>query len=124
MLLASQPAIDLFTAAGTALSAGNTVAFMEQFDPAMPGYERLRTDVAALVEQCGVTSSIAFLSEEETGSRRVLELDWLLELREKQEAAGLTRRREKVKCVIERHGKKWKIVELAPVSLLAPPKPR
>lgn len=112
---------DFFGQLESALSEGNADQFMKGFDRAMPGYEMLAVNVAALLQHADVQSSIEVLSDEGTATSRMLELDWFLQLMEVQAAGGSTRRREQVHCTLARQGKKWRITSLVPLSLFAPP---
>jgi hypothetical protein len=111
---AGQQVFDVFTDLASALSAGNAGAFLDVFDRSMPGYEKLRANVTGLLLQAQVQTSIEFLKNEGTDTARAVEVDWFLQ-------AGVTRRREVVKCRVERVRKKWKIFALAPVDFFAPP---
>jgi hypothetical protein len=111
----------LLTEEASALSEGNTQAFLAGFDPSMPGYEMLRMNVSALLEQNQVQSSIELLSEEAIGGMRTVDLDWFLQIVEQQDTGGLTRRRERVRCRVAKQGKKWRITALEPISFFAPP---
>jgi hypothetical protein len=112
---------DFFGQLESALSEGNADQFLKGFDRSMPGYGMLAANVAALVEETEVQSSIEVLSDEGTDASRTLELDWFLQLVEQQAAGESTRRREQVHCTVARQGKKWRITRMAPLSLFAPP---
>jgi len=112
---------DLFTALAAALSAGDAVEFMRYFDPAMPDREKLRAYVAGLVDEGDLQSSVEIRSDEGDDHARNVELDWLLQIVEREDAAGLTRRREIVKCRLVKRGKNWRIAAFDPIALFAPP---
>ena len=113
------PAVDLFETLTSALSSGNAVEFMGHFDPAMPGCDRLRADVTALLLRADVLASVDFLSEEGDQRHRNVQVDWFLQIRDKEQSGVLVRRRSTVKCRLERRGKKWKIVAMEPLTLFA-----
>jgi hypothetical protein len=113
---------DLFAALAAALSAGDAVEFMRYFDPAMPDREKLRAYVAGLVDEGDLQSSVEIRSDEGTDHARSVELDWLLQIVEREDVAGLTRRREIVKCRLVKNGKNWRIAAFDPIALFAPPK--
>jgi len=94
------------------------------FDPKMPGYDQLRANVDALVQQGDVVSSAELVGSEGDDRRRSLELDWVLSVAHPDTAIILFRRHERVKCQVERQGKGWRIVALEPIEFLAPEKPR
>lgn len=114
---------DLFTQLAAALSEGNADTFLRPFDRTMPGYEGLRTEIAALLAQSQVKSSIELLSEEGDDQARAVELDWFLEIVGQQDSPTVTRRRERIQCRVVKLRKKWRITALGPISFFAPPKP-
>jgi hypothetical protein len=115
-----QPATEMFTGMAAALSESNPAAFMKNIDPAMPEYEQLRARVTALMAQAEVVSSIDFLIDEGDDTRRTVEVDWLLQIRPVADFGALERRRQVVKCSLERRGKKWLVTALAPVAFFGP----
>jgi len=112
---------DLLSRVAAALSEGNVVEFLKAFDPSMPGYSMLEANVTALVQHYQVGSSIEPITDEGSGPKRTLELDWFLELVEQHDPTNITRRRDKVRCVVAKMGKNWKIVSLEPLPFFAPP---
>ncbi|MBZ5575719.1 MAG: hypothetical protein LAP40_04065 [Acidobacteriia bacterium] len=118
----AQQAWDLFTELAAALSSGNAAQFLSYFDREMPGYAALATDVAALVLQADVHSSIELLSNEGNDAARTVELDWYLQIVEQQDAGGSTQRRERIRCRLVKQRNRWKISALEPLSFFAPPK--
>jgi len=120
---ASDEVWDLLSQAASALSERNPQAFLAAFDPAMPGYEKLRTEVSALVSAAEVQSSIDLESDEGDAANRAVELDWLLRIRPEQEATSSIRRQQRVKCRFRKTGKKWRIVAFEPLEFFAPPSP-
>jgi hypothetical protein len=117
----AQEVWDLVSQAATSLSERNPVEFIAAFDPAMPGYDKLRADVAALLAVAEAQSSIELVSDEGDGQRRIMELDWLLKIKPDNDATSSTRRQQRVKCRMEKAGKKWRIAAFEPLSLFAPP---
>lgn len=117
----AQDVRDFFGQLLSSLSEGNADQFMKNFDRSMPGYEMLAANVAALVGQTDVQSSVEVLSDEGTNSSRMLELDWFLQLVEPQPGGASKRRREQVHCTLARQGKKWRITRMEPLSMFAPP---
>jgi hypothetical protein len=111
---------DLLTRLAAALSQANLTEFLEAFDRSMTGYQRLRANVAALVGQYEVQSSIEVLRDEGDAAARTVELDWFLQLEEQRDAGAVTRRRERVHCRLEKRGKKWKITAIEPLAFFAP----
>jgi hypothetical protein len=117
-----QEAVDLISSAATGLSAGKPEVFLEAFDPAMPGYEKLRDAVTALLGAADIECSIEVTGNQGDDASRVLELDWILRIDSRQPGAGSIRRQETVKCSLRKTGKKWRIVAFEPIELFAPPK--
>jgi hypothetical protein len=118
----AQQVWELFTSVASALSEGNAIAFLNAFDPAMPGYEGLRASVTALLRQAQVQSSIDLLRDEGDDRSRTVELDWLLHIVDLEDGAVAERRQERVKCRVEKSGKKWRIASLDPLRFFAPPR--
>jgi hypothetical protein len=116
-----QEVLDLFTSLASALSEGNGLAFLDHFDHSMPDYEQFARNILALTEQNEVTSAIDVITDEGDDQARRVAVDWLMQIRSRAESGPLVRRREIVKCRLERIKKKWKVTSLDPVSLFAPP---
>lgn len=112
--------IDLLARMATALSEGNPAMFLDAFDRTMPGYAGLESHVFALLSQAQVASSVKLTEDEGDARHRLVELDWLLEIRSKQAAGPTERRQQTVRARLERRKKAWKIVLLEPISLFAP----
>lgn len=122
-LLAADPRaeiLDVLNVLASGLSSGNAAAFLKPFDPKMPGYGDLRSNVHALLAVSEVGASIEILTEEGDGQKRTVQLDWFLELRGKQPGATTQRRRQTVTCRFERHAKSWKVTSLQPPGFFAP----
>ena len=77
-------------------------------------------DQRAISRQAEVQSSIEVVENEGDDRRRSLELDWILRIRREQEATP-GRRQQRVKCRVEKSGKKWRIIALEPLEFFAPP---
>jgi hypothetical protein len=118
----AQEVWDLFTSMAAALSEANAGAFLNAFDPAMPGFEALRAGVTALLREAEVQSSIELVEEEGDDRSRAVELDWLVHIVGRQDGAVVERRRERVKCRVEKSGRKWRIASLEPLQFFAPPR--
>jgi hypothetical protein len=106
-----------------ALSTVNAPKFMDAFDKTMPEYETLKSNVPALMNQSEITSSIEIIKEDGDDTKRVLDLDWYLEIRSRLPDGPIERRREIIHCELVRKDKKhWKIVSLKPMNFFAPAK--
>ena len=112
---------DLFTAMAGALANSDPEQFLQAFNPAMPGFEDLRQNVTALLLAYDVHSSIELVDESGDSTAQTVQLDWFLELVDKQNA-GVTRRREQVRCQLVKN-KKWRITSFQPISLFTPQAP-
>jgi hypothetical protein len=112
--------LDLFTDVAASLSAGNVARFMAAFDPAMPGYAKLRESVSALAAQGDVQSSIDPVENEGTESERDVEWRWTLRIRRGQDSTASVQREESVKCKVAKRAGKWRITELEPLAFFAP----
>jgi hypothetical protein len=123
---------DLVSEAAHQLSEGNAAAFLDCFDPKMPGYEELRADVTALVGEAppptgattqrgGIYSSVELVSDQGDDQSRSLEVDWILDIRQLEGSVGVTRREERVKVRAAKTGKKWRIAAFEPAGFFAPP---
>jgi len=115
---------ELLAGAAAALSAGNADEFMQVFDRSMPGYEMLARNAAGLLAGYEVQSSVELLSEQGGGPSQTVELDWIVELVQREDETNAIRRRDRVTCRVMKMGKKWKIVSLSPISFFAPPERR
>lgn len=101
------------------LSEGHASEFLRAFDPAMPGFAELRRDVAALLAQGEVQSSIEVASNQGDDRRRKVEVDWLLRI-SSHDAVASVNREERVKAGFEKQGKRWRVVSWAPQGFFAP----
>ena len=72
---AAQEVWELLTSVASALGEGNAARFLAAFDPAMPGFEALRTDIRALVLGSEVQVSIDLVESEGDSDSQSLELD-------------------------------------------------
>jgi murein L,D-transpeptidase YcbB/YkuD len=116
-----QEILDLITELASALSEGNGLAFLDHIDRAMPDYQKLEQSILALTEQNEVSAAIDILKQEGDDRTQTVELDWLMQIRSREDSGPIERRRETVKCRAERKKKNWKIVSLDPIALFAPP---
>jgi len=99
--------MEVFRAVTEALANQDADAFLNQFDPKMPQYEKLRDEIQDLF---GAAQEIGSTIDVITMEGDKLELDWLLKIDNAEP------RRQIVKCQVEKQGKKWKITALDPVE--------
>ena len=100
-----------------ALADDNPAAFLAAIDKKSPDYARLSTYVTQLLQQGAVSSSVEFLKDEGSDTRRTVQLDWYLEI---HTSGPLAQRRKVIDCVFEKQGRHWRIVSLSPSSFFAP----
>jgi hypothetical protein len=120
---AADPARDaasVITEVAAALTAGNVQEFMAPFDAAFPGRDRLRENVAALAAQGDTQSYLEVTSNEGSATERTLQVSWDLRVQRSSEALPYARREVNVTCKLQLRGKRWVIVDFAPVDFLAP----
>jgi hypothetical protein len=116
--------VDVFAAMTAALVDDNAPGFLSNIDKKCPDYDRLATDIPAILTQGAIASSVDILKDEGDEGKRMVEVDWYLEIRGGP-AAPLIQRRMQIRCMLEKQaqGKKkarWRVVEIAPVSIFAP----
>ncbi len=109
--------LNVFSAAAEALTNDDSAAFLDHFDRNMPDYAALRTNIEGLLAAYEVGSTIEVVTDEGDDEKRVVTLDWLLVTSEKNAVNGNQQtRRHIVKCTLERRGKQWRIIALAPID--------
>ena len=117
-----------------ALAGGNALLFLRQVDRQMPGYEDLRQNVRELISVGEVESSVKPLWQEEDGSRVTIRAEWSmlirigpprptgdLSQRRAVQNGEMVERKEMVTLVLEKRGRKWRFVDLKPLTLFAAP---
>jgi murein L,D-transpeptidase YcbB/YkuD len=116
-----QELIDVLASMASALSEGNPAVFLRAIDPSAPGYAELARNVNALANQNELTCSIEISKQEGDDHSQTVELDWLLEIRGKDQSPVFLRRQAMVKCRLERRKNKWRVISLDPARFFAPP---
>jgi hypothetical protein len=114
--------VDLFASMAAALSDDNPSGFMRAIDHKMPDYDRLKTQIEALVQSYEVGSSVEPLGDEGDDSKRDVDLDWYLELRSRVPGGPFLQRRSVIHCKLEKAGKHWRVVSLKPADFFDVPK--
>jgi hypothetical protein len=112
--------VDLFASMAAGLSEDNAEAFLARIERTTPEYEKLKADIPALLSQAELTSSVSLLKDEGDDSKRVVDLDWFLEIRGKTADGPIVRRREVIHCTLEKHAKTWRVMSMKPADLFAP----
>ena len=113
--------VDLFASMAAALSDGNAPGFMKAVDRKMADYDRLNTQIAALLQNSDVTNSVEPLRDDGDESKRSVDLDWYSEIRSRVAGGPLVQRRDVIHCQLEKEGKHWRIVSLKPVAFFDAP---
>ena len=110
--------MEVFRLVNESLANQDADAFLDQFDPKTPQYEKLRDEIQELFGMAQeIGSTIDVITDEGDELKRTLDLDWLLKI--DNHAA----KRQIVKCRVEKQGKKWKITALDPVEFFRVPVP-
>lgn len=115
-----QEVLDFFTDLAASLSAKDAQQFLAAFDPAMPGYAKLRDGVTGLTRAGDIESSVVVVSDEGDATHRSVEVDWRIRVKNDFNATASVPREQRLHCKLEKRGKKWKIVSLDPVGYFAP----
>lgn len=115
----SQDVLDMFADMAEGLSTANAGQFMSRVERSYSGYDDLRRNVEALVEQWDLAASIEPLRGSGSDTERSVEVDWFLELRAKAPSNRVIRRREVLTLKLKRSGKRWKIADLSSAGLFS-----
>jgi hypothetical protein len=113
------------TGDNTGSHAPSVAKFMSAFSKGMPDYDALQNNVAALVNNADVSSSIQPLKEDGNEQTYQMDLDWVLEVRSLVQDGPLVRRRQVIHCELRKeegrkHKPVWKIVAIKPIDFFAP----
>ncbi len=111
---------DTIAAMSAALAEDNAEAFLEHVDSKMPGYERLKANVEALVSQADVHSGVDQIVED--GNEVTVE--WEMRITPHGDASRIEPRRATLNLKFEPDGKTWKLVALDQVDFFEPPRVR
>ncbi len=113
---------DVLFAFAAALENEDQAPNFDQFDPAMPGLEALKTAVNTLGTQWRIEPALELRSNQGDDTHRTLEVDWALALISREDISNSTHRDEIVTCRLEKQavsGKRaaWRIVSFTPLAL-------
>ncbi len=98
-------------AVSEALANRDAGAFLDPFDPRMPGFAVLQDEIRELTAAAQeIGSTIDVITDEGGDRERSLELDWLLTIDQSDP------RRQVMKCQLEKQGRHWRITRLEPVE--------
>lgn len=104
----------------SALTAGNASLAMESFDKSLKQYWDLERNIEALTAQSDILCAIDVVEETDgPGGLRVLDTDWVVQLKSKAELGGSENRRERVRMEMRLVKGKWKITAMNQVKMLA-----
>ena len=112
--------LDLINSMTAALSDDNVPGFMAAFDRSMHGYDKLKVQIAAMLEQGDVESDVEPIKNEGDPAQRSLDLDWYLVIRSSAPNGPSIQRRQIVHCELRKEKKHWRIVTLSPLEFFAP----
>ena len=112
--------VDVIASMTAALSDNNAPGFLKPLDKTMPGYDELHAAIPALLSQGEIVSSVEPLRDEGDDAKRTLQLDWYLEIRNADETAPVIRRREVIRCGVEKQSGHWRITSLDPLTFFEP----
>jgi hypothetical protein len=102
------------------LSQNSAPEALACFDPQMKDYAVIQANIEAIGAQTDVLCAIDVVEEKGEGGDRKLDTDWFVELRSQADGGPVERRRERVQIEMKKFPKIWKIVAMAPVSILDP----
>lgn len=102
------------------LSQNSAPEALACFDSKMKDYGLIEADIGAIGAQTDVLCAIDIVQEKGEGDQRTLDTDWFIELRSQADGGPVERRRERVQIEMKKLSNTWKIVALAPVSILDP----
>jgi hypothetical protein len=111
---------EVITTLAGALGRGDAGEFLSMCDSTTPAYAALRVNVPALLAQAEVESGIDPVENSGDDRARQVVVDWQLQLVARTALERITRRRETVKCSMEKRGRKWKIVGIEPLGFFGP----
>jgi hypothetical protein len=109
---------DLIESAARLLSQRDAPAagFLSVFDSKSPSYESLRDGAESLAGRGEVDSTVALTTDDGTDTARTLEVDWTLEVVNPDTGIRVLQRESPVTAKMERRGKRWVIVSIAPLE--------
>jgi hypothetical protein len=120
--LSAQEPVDAVYRAATALGNGDSAAFIAAFDPATPGFARIRSDASELVRLADAQSTLRSAGDSGQAGSRVLLFDWQLRIADNDTAGGVTQRDARVTCRVSEHDGQWRIVQFEPRDFFRPPR--
>ncbi len=114
-----QNIVDMLGNMTASLSEDNVDGFMRGFDKHMPGYGDLKRQITGLTLDYEISSAVEPISDEVSGSKHSMDLDWYMELTSRVATGPAIRRRKVIHCELELQDKHWRIVSLKPLSFFS-----
>jgi hypothetical protein len=112
--------LDRLAKLATYLSENSVPEALACFDPRMKDFAAIEADLGAIGAQTDVLCAIDVVAEHGEGEERTLDTDWFVELRSQADGGPLERRRERVQLRMKKDAARWKIIAMAPISILDP----
>jgi hypothetical protein len=112
---------DVIATMAAALAEPNEYAFMKPIAKSLEEHDLIERQVRVLVNTNNVTSSISPLANEGDDKKRTLEVDWYMEIQPHSPGQSLIQRRESIKLVMVKTGKRWMVTALSPVAFFTAP---
>jgi hypothetical protein len=103
-----------------ALSENDADGALDGFDSQMKGYGDIENNIEALTEQTDISCAIDVVTDTEENGIHKLDVDWFLQLKSQADDGVLERRRERVQLEMRQTKGHWKIVAMAPLTILDP----
>ena len=104
-----------------ALQARNAALFLSHFDKKrFEEYPKLESNVVVLSRQKDLASSIQIVEVAEAGDAFRSRVDWLLQISPLNRAGTIETRRNMITLRIAAQGRKWRIIDLAPIDFFRP----
>ena len=103
-----------------ALSENDADGALDGFDSQMKGYGDIENNIEALTEQTDISCAIDVVTDTEENGIHKLDVDWFLQLKSQADDGVLERRRERVQLEMRHIKGHWKIVAMAPLTILDP----
>lgn len=115
-------AIDVCATMAGALSDDNAAGFVKALAPEMAGRDQLAANVRAMMTLSETTSGIDILRNEGDDQKRIVVLDWSLQMKRKGDTVQSERRQAVVTVTVIKTGKKWRVSAIEPLNFFEPPR--
>ena len=118
---ASDDVWEVFVKLAAALAEDNASGFLDAIDPAMAGFEQLKTNIEGMIQQAEIRSIIDKVSDSGDDRARSVQLDWFLQLKRRGSGDRTEERQQVLKCDVALQGKRWRVERIDPIQFFAPP---